>query len=209
MPMGCISSLARAAERSGSCATRSRRAANKGLGSYPAVSLKEARSRAGADRGPHRKGDRPNRGASGGEEGRQTGSDFRRRLRGSSLPTLRVSRPMPRSAINGSAISVRHILGRCSHARCMRSQPWTLQLCFGRSGRRNRRSPGSLSAIRRVFEHARIVLRDEHGIIIQANPARWDDLKAIGIRAPGEALPGQPSIAPVWPGGSVHGRSAR
>lgn len=39
-------------------------------------------------------------------------------------------------------------------------------------------------AIRRVFEHARIRLRDEHGIEMAGNPARWDDLKAIGFEAP-------------------------
>jgi integrase len=39
-------------------------------------------------------------------------------------------------------------------------------------------------AIRRVFEHARIQLRDEHGIFMPDNPARWGDLKAIGFDAP-------------------------
>ena len=40
------------------------------------------------------------------------------------------------------------------------------------------------SAIRRVFEHARIILRDQHGIAMADNPARWDDLKAMGFEAP-------------------------
>ena len=39
-------------------------------------------------------------------------------------------------------------------------------------------------AIRRVFERARIVLRDEHDIAMPDNPARWDDLKAMGFDAP-------------------------
>ena len=39
-------------------------------------------------------------------------------------------------------------------------------------------------AIRRVFEHARILLRDQHGIAMPDNPARWDDLKAVGFEAP-------------------------
>jgi integrase len=39
-------------------------------------------------------------------------------------------------------------------------------------------------AIRRVFEHARIRLRDEHGIAMPDNPARWDDLKAMGFETP-------------------------
>lgn len=38
-------------------------------------------------------------------------------------------------------------------------------------------------AIRRVFEAARIILKAEHGIVID-NPARWDDLKALGFEAP-------------------------
>jgi integrase len=39
-------------------------------------------------------------------------------------------------------------------------------------------------AIRRVFEHARVRLRDEHGIAMSDNPARWDDLKAMGFETP-------------------------
>jgi len=36
-------------------------------------------------------------------------------------------------------------------------------------------------AIRRVFEHARVLLRDEHNIILGENPALWADLKALGF----------------------------
>ena len=39
-------------------------------------------------------------------------------------------------------------------------------------------------AIRRVFEYARIRLRDDHGVSMPENPARWDDLKAIGFESP-------------------------
>jgi Arm DNA-binding domain len=39
-------------------------------------------------------------------------------------------------------------------------------------------------AIRRVFEYARIRLRDDHGIGMTDNPARWDDLKAMGFQPP-------------------------
>jgi hypothetical protein len=39
-------------------------------------------------------------------------------------------------------------------------------------------------AIRRVFERARILLRDEHGISMADNPARWADLKAMGFETP-------------------------
>lgn len=49
-------------------------------------------------------------------------------------------------------------------------------------------------AIRRVFEAARIRLRDEHGIIF-ANPALWDDLKAMGFEAPAQLSRGHhPSL---------------
>ncbi len=36
-------------------------------------------------------------------------------------------------------------------------------------------------AIRRVFDRARVILRDEHGVAMPDNPARWDDLKAVGV----------------------------
>jgi hypothetical protein len=39
-------------------------------------------------------------------------------------------------------------------------------------------------AIRRVFEYARIRLRDDHGIAMPDNPARWDDLKAMEFEPP-------------------------
>jgi integrase len=39
-------------------------------------------------------------------------------------------------------------------------------------------------AIRRVFEYARIRLRDDHDIAMPDNPARWDDLKAMGFEPP-------------------------
>ncbi len=50
-------------------------------------------------------------------------------------------------------------------------------------------------AIRRVFEHARILLRDEHGIVMPDNPARWADLKAMGFEAPAKLTRGShPSL---------------
>jgi integrase len=51
-------------------------------------------------------------------------------------------------------------------------------------------------AIRRVFERARVILRDEHGIAMIENPARWDDLKAMGFETPKELTKGNhPSLA--------------
>jgi integrase len=49
-------------------------------------------------------------------------------------------------------------------------------------------------AIRRVFEYARIRLRDEHGIVFE-NPALWADLKAMGFEAPAQLSRGRhPSL---------------
>jgi Arm DNA-binding domain len=50
-------------------------------------------------------------------------------------------------------------------------------------------------AIRRVFEHARVVLRDDHGIAMLHNPARWADLKAMGFETPTKLTKGShPSL---------------
>jgi integrase len=52
--------------------------------------------------------------------------------------------------------------------------------------------------MRRVFERARIMLRDEHGIAMPDNPARWDDLKAMGFEAPVQLSRGRhPSLPHV------------
>jgi integrase len=51
-------------------------------------------------------------------------------------------------------------------------------------------------AIRRVFDRARVILRDEHGIELSRNPADWTDLKALGFSAPQQLSRGrQPSLA--------------
>ena len=50
-------------------------------------------------------------------------------------------------------------------------------------------------AIRRVFDRARVILRDEHGIAMPDNPSRWDDLKAMGFETPKELTKGNhPSL---------------
>lgn len=38
--------------------------------------------------------------------------------------------------------------------------------------------------LHQVFAHAKIILRDKHGIIMHSNPANHDDLKALGYGAP-------------------------
>ena len=56
-------------------------------------------------------------------------------------------------------------------------------------------------AIRRVFERARILLRDEHSISMADNPARWADLKAMGFETPVQLSKGRhPSLPyPLMP----------
>jgi integrase len=50
-------------------------------------------------------------------------------------------------------------------------------------------------AIRRVFDRARVILRDEHGVTMLENPAQWDDLKAMGFQTPKELTRGHhPSL---------------
>jgi len=44
-------------------------------------------------------------------------------------------------------------------------------------------------AIRRVFDYARIRLRDDHGVAMPDNPALWADLKAIGFGPPAQLGP--------------------
>jgi integrase len=51
-------------------------------------------------------------------------------------------------------------------------------------------------AIRRVFDRARVILRDEHGIVMLDNPARWDDLKAMGFESPKELTRGNHPALP-------------
>jgi integrase len=50
-------------------------------------------------------------------------------------------------------------------------------------------------AIRPVFDRARVILRDEHGIAMNRNPANWSDLKAYGFEAPRQLSRGRhPSL---------------
>jgi integrase len=51
-------------------------------------------------------------------------------------------------------------------------------------------------AIRRVFDRARVILRDEHGMEMSRNPADWSDLKALGFETPRELSRGRhPSLS--------------
>jgi integrase len=51
------------------------------------------------------------------------------------------------------------------------------------------------SALTRVFDRARVELRDQHGVEMTINPANWTDLKARGFAAPAELTRGHhPSL---------------
>lgn len=63
-------------------------------------------------------------------------------------------------------------------------------------------------AIRRVFDRARVILRDGHSIEISRNPADWSDLKAQGFETPSAADKRPPVITAIRPNARVHGRSA-
>ena len=55
-------------------------------------------------------------------------------------------------------------------------------------------------AIRCVLTAPAVILRDEHGIAMPDNPARWDDLKAMGFENSEGADRGQSSVLAAWDG---------
>jgi integrase len=169
---------------------------DKGLGSYPEVGLKEARSRAGADRGLIAKGVDP--------------IDEQRAAR-------KASKPVP--TFGGIAqLVIADAQGKSTNAK-VRYQ-WERHLGPVYSGPLLARPVHEITtvdvaavlrpvwrtkpevarklypAIRRVFERARILLRDEHGISMADNPALWADLKAMGFETPVQLSRGRhPSLA--------------
>ncbi len=52
-----------------------------------------------------------------------------------------------------------------------------------------------LVRLRRVFDYARVHLRDRHGIMMQGNPASWQDLRDRGFERITQLYPGSPSGA--------------
>jgi integrase len=174
---------------------------DKGLGSYPEVGLKEARSRAGADRGLIAKGVDP-------IEERRAGR--------------KTSKPVPTFG-DIAQLVIADAQARSTNAK-VRYQ-WERHLGPAYSGPLLARPVHEITtvevaavlrpvwhakpevarklypAIRRVFERARILLRDEHGISMADNPARWTDLKAMGFETPVQLSKGRhPSLPyPLMP----------
>ncbi len=168
---------------------------DKGLGSYPDVSLKEARSKASADRALIAKGVDP--------------IDERR-------ASTKAAKPVPTFG-DIAQVVIANAQSRSTNAK-VRYQ-WERHLGPAYSGPLLARPVHEITtldvaavlrpiwrkkpevarklypAIRRVFEHARILLRDEHGIAMPDNPARWEDLKAMGFEPPAKLSKGShPSL---------------
>jgi integrase len=172
-----------------------------GLGSYPDVGLKEARSKAGADRALIAKGLDP--------------IDHQRAAR-------KASKPVPTFG-DIAQLVIADAQSKSTNAK-VRYQ-WERHLGEAYSGpllalpvheittvdvagllRPVWRTKPEVArklypAIRRVFERARILLRDEHGISMADNPARWEDLKAMGFEPPVQLSKGRhPSLPyPLMP----------
>jgi integrase len=175
---------------------------DKGLGSYPEVGLKEARAKAAEDRRLLAAGQDP---------------IAARRA------TEKAERPIP----TFSEIAALVIVG--AHEKSINEKvryQWTRHLGEPYSGPLLNRPVNEITtvevaallrpvwrvkpqvakklypAIRSVFERARVVLRDEHGVDMPRNPANWADLKAMGFETPKELSRGHhPSLPyPAMPG---------
>ena len=174
---------------------------DKGLGSCPEVGLKEARGRAGADRGLIAKGVDP-------IQERQAA-----RRAAKPLPTFGdIARLVIADAQSKSTnVKVRYqwerhlgpvysgpLLARPVHEITTVDVAAVLRPVWRTKPEVARKL---YPAIRRVFERARILLRDEHGISMADNPARWTDLKAMGFEPPVQLSKGRhPSLPyPLMP----------
>jgi Arm DNA-binding domain len=168
---------------------------DKGLGSYPDVSLKDAREQAAADRSRLAKGLDPieaSRAAKKAAKPVPTFGDIARsviadaqsksanakvryqweRHLGPAYSGPLLARPVHEITTVDVAAVLRPI---------WRDKPEVARKVY--------------PAIRRVFERARIVLRDQHGVAMPDSPARWADLKAMGFEPPAKLSKGShPSL---------------
>ena len=64
-------------------------------------------------------------------------------------------------------------------------------------------------AIRRVFDRARIILRDEHGDRDEPEPGRVERFEGARLRGPAGTQPRPPSILALRPDGGIHGGASR
>jgi hypothetical protein len=157
---------------------------DKGLGSYPEISLKLARALAGEDRKLIARGLDPI------EEGRKAKQ---------SLKPLPIFRAIAELVVADAQAKAAHAKSRDQWARHLGpaycaplldtpvSEITTLDVAAVLSPVWRAKPEVARKlypAIRRVFERARIILRDEHGIAMPGNPALWGDLKVMGFEAP-------------------------
>jgi hypothetical protein len=167
---------------------------DKGLGSYPNVGLKDARTKAAEHRALIGKGIDPI------EAERASGKAAR------PVPTFEdiaklVIADAQKKSVNAKvryqwerhlgAAYCEPLLARPVHEITIVDVAAVLRSVWDQAGGRRKFYP----AFRRVFERARIILRDEHGVAMPDNPARWDDLKAMGFEAPAQLSRGRhPSL---------------
>ena len=181
---------------------------DRGLGSYPDVGLKEARSRAGADRALIIKGVDP-------IEARRSA---RKAL--TPVPTFgEIAQLVIADAQNKSTnAKVRYqwdrhlgdvysgpLLARPVHEITTVEVAAVLRPVWRAKPEVARKL---YPAIRRVFERARVQLRDERGIAMPDNPALWADLKAMGFARPLQLSKGRHPSLPYTPDAGVHRRFA-
>jgi integrase len=169
---------------------------DKGLGSYPEVGLKEARSKARADRELIQKGADPIEAKKAAEKTAKpipTFGDIARSVTAdaqSKSVNAKVRYQWERHL--GPAYSG-PLLDRPVHEITTLDVAAVLRPIWRAKPEVARKL---YPAIRRVFERARIVLRDEHGIAMPDNPALWADLKAMGFDPPAKLSKGHhPSLS--------------
>jgi integrase len=169
---------------------------DKGLGAYPAIGLKDARERASAARKLVARGIDP------------IEADRAARKAAKPIPTFREIAKLVIEDAQSKSINAkvryqweRHLGPAYSAPLLDRPVHEITALDVAAVLRPVWRSKPEVArklypAIRRVFDRARVIMRDEHGIIMLDNPARWDDLKAMGFETPKELTKGNhPSLA--------------
>jgi len=169
---------------------------DKGLGSYPAVSLKEARARAAEDRRLLAKGQDPIAARKAAERAGKAVPTF------AEVAALVIEDATAKSVSPKAKSQWTRYLGE-TYCASLRSKPVNEITTVDLAGllRPVWRDKPEVArklfpAIRSVFERARVVLRDEHDLEMARNPANWADLKAMGFEAPKELSKGHhPSLA--------------
>jgi integrase len=168
---------------------------DKGLGSYPEVSLKEARELAGEDRKLIARGRDPI------EESRKAKRALKPLPTFGGIAALVVADAQTKSVSAKARRQWKRLLGPAYCGPLLErpvSEITTLDVAavLRPVWRLKPEAARKLyPAIRRVFERARIILRDEHRVMMPDNPARWDDLKAMGFEAPAKLSRGShPSL---------------